>query len=240
MYRKDKYARDRVMKSARLLLPHVKDTDTVLDVGCFTWEARKYFPRSVNYIGIDQKAYHAKTKVVDLNHGFEPIPCQAALCLETLEHLLDPEDTLQSIDKSLSPQGKLVVSLPNETTIFHRLRSLLGVVDAQCFHGEGKHLHLPSLKQCRKLIRNNFELESESYYISPSAFGSQQSWVGQILCWIPDGVHQFLADRFPSLFARGFIFLCRKKGASLEASGGQPETSSYRPTPERPQQIKLN
>lgn len=238
MYRKDKYARDRVMKSARLLLPHVKDTDTILDVGCFTWEARKYFPRSVNYIGIDQKQYHAKTKVVDLNHGFEPIPCQAALCLETLEHLIDPADTLESLSKSMSDHGKLVVSLPNESTLFHRLRCLFGTVDAGCFSSEGKHLHLPNLKVSKSFLSQFFEIERQLYYISPNAIGSQQQWVGRILGFVPDSIHQLLADRFPSLFARGFIFLCKKKSTGQETSASVLPTE-HRPTPERPPQLNV-
>ena len=210
MYRRDRYARDRVMKSARLLLPWIKDIDTILDVGCFTWEARKYFPRSVNYIGIDQKAYHKKTKVVDLNHGFEPIPCQHALCLETLEHLLDPQDTLESIHNSLSDVGYLVVSLPNENTLFHRIRALSGISDAECFSSTGKHLHLPSLKQSRFFLAEKFEIQKEVYYIAPTACGSRNEWVGKILSLIPDKIHQLLADTFPGLFARGFIFLLKK------------------------------
>ena len=213
MYRRDKYARDRVMKSARLLLPFTKDTDTILDVGCFTWEARKYFPRSVNYIGIDQKAYHKKTKVVDLNHGFEPIPCQAALCLETLEHLLDPEDCLHSIESSLHPSGYLVVSLPNESSLFHRLRALFGIVDGECFSGQGKHLHLPSLKQSRLFLQKSFDIVSEKFYISPTGCGSRQAYIGKLLSLLPDKLHQILADSFPSLFARGFIFLLKKKNS---------------------------
>ncbi len=211
MYRRDKYARDRVMKSARLLLPYLKDGDTVLDVGCFTHEAKKYFPRAVNYIGIDQKAYHKNTRVTDLNHGFPPIPCQAALCLETLEHLLDPEDTLQAILQSIGESGFVVISLPNEASIFHRLRCLLGTVDAEAFSSQGKHLHLPSLRQARNFVSQAFLIQDEKYYISPSAVGSRNAWVGRLLGLIPDRVHQSLADAFPSLFARGFIFLCKKK-----------------------------
>ena len=211
MYRKDLYARDRVMKSARLLLPYTKDTDTILDVGCFTWEARKYFPRSQTYIGIDQKKYHKDTRVVDLNHGFEPISCQHALCLETLEHLIDPEDTLQSLYDSLPESGYLVVSLPNEATLFHRIRGLFGRMDGECFSGQGKHLHLPSLSQCRIFLSRKFLIEKEIYYISPTACGSRESWVGKILGLIPDCIHQFLADKLPSLFSRGFIFLLKKR-----------------------------
>ena len=215
MYKRDKYARDRVMKSARMLLPFLNpddhNPDTILDVGCFTQEARKYFPRAVRYIGIDEKAYHKDTKVMGLHHGFEPIPCNHALCLETLEHLLDPEDTLISIQKSLADNGHLVVSLPNESTIFHRVRCLLGIVDAGCFQSEGKHLHLPSLSQARVFLSKFFQIEKELFYISPSGCGSRNEWVGKILTLIPDVMHQFLADRIPSLFARGFIFLLKKR-----------------------------
>ena len=215
MYRRDKYARDRVMKSARLLLPYLSQDDknpsTILDVGCFTWEARKYFPRSVKYIGIDQEKYHPQTQVMNLHHGFQPIPCNLALCLETLEHLLDPEDTLQSIYDSLPENGYLVVSLPNETTIFHRLRTLMGICDAECFSGEGKHLHLPSLKQCREFLGKKFLIHSEYNYISPTACNSSHSFLGSFLRLIPDTIHLWFADRFPSLFARGFIFLLKKK-----------------------------
>ena len=210
MYERDRYARDRVMKAARLLLPFLKDNDTILDVGCFTQEARKYYPPWIKYLGIDQAQYHRDTKVVNLNHGFEPIPCAHALCLETLEHLIDPGDTLESIYNSLPDHGVLVVSVPNEATLFHRIRCLFGIVDAGCFEGSGKHLHLPNLAQARRFVSKRFHIVSELYYISPSACNSGQAWVGRILGLIPDGVHQWLADRLPSLFARGFIFLLKK------------------------------
>lgn len=210
MYRKDKYARDRVMKSARLLLPYLNDNDTVLDVGCFTQEARKYYPRWIKYIGIDEKAYHRDTIVTDISHGFSPIPCSAALCLETLEHVIDPRDVLESIYNSLPDGGMLVCSVPNEATFFHRIRCLFGTVDAECFSSKGKHIHLPSLRQARTLAREKFQVVSELYYISPSGVGSKQEWIGRILKLIPDWMHQWLANSYPSLFARGFIFLLKK------------------------------
>lgn len=226
MYKRDKYARDRVMKAARLILPHVKDTDTILDVGCFTWEAKKYFPRSVKYIGIDQKKYHSQTQVVDLNHGFEPIPVAHAICLETLEHLLDPQDTLESLLLSIQEEGYCVVSLPNENTLFHRLRALFGTVDAECFAQEGKHLHLPSLPQSRAFLAGKFEIVKELYYISPTACGSRQAALGQLLSLLPDSFHQFLADSWPCLFARGFIFLLKKRSGGLICRLEKLETQS--------------
>lgn len=214
MYKKDRYSRDRVMKSARLLLPYLKDNDTILDVGCFTWEARKYYSRSISYIGIDTQKYHPKTILLDLNNkeALESLPkCNQALCLETLEHLVQPSIVLSSISKVLADGGYLVVSLPNEATLFHRIRGLLGTLDAECFQDEGKHLHLPSLKQTRKFVSSFFDIVDTKYYIAPSGCGSRQKWVGVILSLLPDAFHQFLADRWPSLFARGFIFLLKKR-----------------------------
>lgn len=238
MYHKDKYARDRVMKSARLLLPYLKEGDTVLDVGCFTHEAKKYFPRTTRYVGLDATAYHPQTKVVDLNFGFEPVLSSHILCLETLEHLVAPAKALESLDDSLAPCGALVVSVPNEITLFHRIRCLCGIADAACFASEGKHLHLPGLKQARKFLTTRFDIVLEQYYIAPSAIGSSQQWVGRILSLIPDGIHQWLADKFPSLFARGFIFLLKKKGAIL--AGGDAQSSQSRPAPQRPQAIDVS
>ena len=211
MYSKDKYARDRVMKATRLLLPYLKDNDVILDVGCFTQEAKKYFPPWVKYIGIDEKAYHKETRVVDLNCIGDPIPCSHALCLETLEHVLRPHEILSFLRKSVDDNGYIVISLPNEATLFHRLRCLFGVVDAQTFSDEGKHLHMPSLKQCVTFLQSTFDIVCTKFYISPSAVGSQQQVFGRILTLIPDSIHQLMADTFPSLFARGFIFLLKKK-----------------------------
>lgn len=213
------------MLSARMLLPYLKDGDLILDVGCFTQEASKYYPPWIKYVGLDQAKYHKNTQVVDLNHGFEPVPCSHALCLETLEHLVDPQDCLESIYNSLPDGGLLVCSVPNEATLFHRLRCLCGVVDGECFSGSGKHLHLPSLQQARSFFAKTFEIVSEQYYISPSAQGSRQVWVGRILSLIPDDVHKFLADRLPSLFARGFIFLIKKKSTEIVRTNSNTDST---------------
>ena len=202
----DPYALARLKKSIKLcdILPN----HSVLDVGCHQEEARQFIPKSCNYVGLD----HIKGDNFDggfnLHQKFDRI-----LCLEVLEHLTQPISTLESICNHLAPEGILVVSLPNEATLFHRIRCLLGTVDAECFSHQGKHLHLPSLSQCRSLLLSSGYpiIDCEEYYISSSAAGSRQAWVGKILSLIPEKLQQLLADRFPSLFARGFIFVCKKK-----------------------------
>jgi len=218
MYHRDPYARARVMKATRLLLPFLKPGNTVLDVGCYTQEAKKYLPYDVKYVGVDGESFHKDTVVVDLNGPVTLPPFHYALCLETLEHLLHPSHILQDIVRGLPEEGRLVVSLPNEATIFHRMRSMLGTPDAECFSDKGKHLHLPSLRQAREFLSRFAQIERELYYIAPSGEGSRQAWIGRLLRLVPDCVHQWLADSWPSLFARGWIFQLKTRLSSQSSS----------------------
>lgn len=205
----DPYALARLKKSVELA--DVKPGMKVLDVGCHHSEALQFLP-SCKYWGIDNFQYDENTIVQDFDGGIKStLKFDRILCLEVLEHLAKPVSTLLSIRDSLEEDGLLVVSLPNEASLFHRMRCLLGIVDGQCFQEGGKHLHLPSESQSRKFLSLYFEIVYQQSYIAPSARGSHQEWVGRILTLIPDAIHQYLADAVPSLFARGFIFVCKKK-----------------------------
>lgn len=199
----DPYALARLRKSCELL--NAKPGMSVLDVGCHQMEARQFL-KDTEYVGIDTLTGYEIDGGFSLDQKFDRI-----LCLEVLEHLAKPLSTLLAIRESLEDDGLLVVSLPNEASLFHRMRCLLGIVDAQCFQEGGKHLHLPSESQSRKFLSQYFEIVYQQSYIAPSARGSLQEWVGRILTLIPDTMHQYLADAVPSLFARGFIFVCKKK-----------------------------
>ena len=199
----------RIKKSVELL--DAKEGMTVLDVGCHKQEASNYLT-GCKYLGVDSEKLHPDTYQIDIDGGFKlKEQVDRILCLETLEHLLMPGGTLQSIHTHLRDQGLAVVSLPNEATVFHRIRSLLGTVDAECFVYGGKHLHLPSLRQCRRFLSEQFQILEEAYYISTEARGTRQSWFQHVLRLFPKRLLQLLANLFPSLFARGFIFKLKKK-----------------------------
>lgn len=204
----DPEALNRIMKACRLL--DCKKGMTVLDIGCYRQAARQFLPTD-SYFGFDCCNFSQGTIVRDLETGFlwdSKVP--RILCLEVLEHLKTPSQVLRSIHDSLSNEGIAVISLPNEATIFHRLRSLFGIVDAECFGERGKHLHLPSLKQCRTfLTENGFEILSEDYYVAVSH--SRQKTISGLLKAIPPKFLESFAKWCPALFARGFIFKLKKK-----------------------------
>jgi len=203
----DPDAQRRIKKACELL--DAKDGMTVLDIGCHKQEAARYLPEKALYCGVDYELIHPNTIKMDIDGGFKfPKVVDRILCLEVLEHLTVPWGALQSISLTLSDTGIAVISLPNEATLFHRLRCLFGIVDQECFSGAGKHLHLPSLAQSRKFLSEFFVIENEAYYICKEARGVRQSWPKMLLRIVPRYLFQFLAETLPSLFARGFIFKC--------------------------------
>ena len=200
----------RIKKAVALL--DAKEGMTVLDIGCHKQEAFQYLPDGIKYYGVNDTVLVPNTIRLDIDGGFTmPLQFDRILCLEVLEHLECPQGTLQSISKCLKDDGVLVVSLPNEATLFHRLRCLFGTIDQQCFNFPGKHLHLPSLKQSRWFLSDLFKIEKEDFYITKEARGSHSKIVAGLLKLVPSHLLQLVALVCPSLFARGFIFKLRKR-----------------------------
>ena len=71
---------------------------------------------------------------------------------ECLEHIKNPSMHLEKIKSRLTNNGYMVVSLPNENTLYHRILSVLGFgVDTYAFK-LFKHLHMPTIAQSEKFL----------------------------------------------------------------------------------------
>src|SRR3990167_5160237 len=222
----DPYAVARVKKACELLQKHCP-RGTVVEVGSFEELARKFLPLRYDYFPFDCKSYTQATNLIDLEHSFNLIPCDAVLCLEVLEHVKNPHKILNRLCRFVKQKGILVISLPNEVTAFHRLRALAGIVDGACFERSPfKHLHLPSLSQSRAFLEQSGKIIDFWPYINSSAKGSRQAtWVGPLIRLLPDWVWQALAHWLPSLFARGWIFVLKPHQNAL-VSDCKPAASS--------------
>lgn len=200
----DKYAVLRLEKSVSLA--DIRPGMSVLDVGAHKGELASFMPDEVLYLGIDHLNGYDIDGQIDVMGKWDRI-----LCLETLEHLKYPKKTLKEISDHLRDDGIAVISLPNEATLFHRIRSLLGTVDGECFGEDGKHLHLPSLHQSMEFLSVEFHISQVIPYFSLNLNNSRQSWLEPIAKLIPNRLFELLGGLLPSLFARGFIFVCKKK-----------------------------
>ncbi len=219
MYEDDKYARLRIKNCAELLLPFIKNTSKVLEIGCYTAEILDYLPENTDYTGIDfdvdatKFAKQKGAKIVYVNFDKEEINLSdkfdIIICAEVLEHLIDPPAMMKKIKELLKNDGVVLLSLPNENTIYHRIMSLLGYGVDMCAFQLHKHLHLPTTAQNEAFVAKYFKIVKKTSYINPSAKSSRSEWIGSIATLIPDGVWVTLANTSPGLFARGIVFLAR-------------------------------
>lgn len=221
MYKEDRYATQRITAYLKLIKPYLKSGSRLLDVGCYTAEIYDCLPKDIEYYGLDfddealKIASSKGAKVekirfdeeeIKLNNRFDII-----IVAEILEHLKNPQELLKQLEALLDKNGIIIISLPNECTLFHRIMCFLGRgVDMYAFKLY-KHLHLPTIFQSRAFVSIFFETLNEVYYINPSGKGSRWEGLGKITSKIPDKFWLCLANMFPGLFARGVIFLCKHK-----------------------------
>lgn len=203
---------------------------SVLDVGGYTADNLKYWLiqgeniKKIEYHVADydtQAGKIAKSRgaiphYYDLNIDnllklFPTKKFDLIICTEVLEHLLDPHRQMDYFKKLLKPNGKVIISLPNENTIFHRIYSVLGLGIDQYPFVLYKHLHFPTVKQSFDFVKNYFTVIDKSYYMNFGGGGSRFGYFGKVFTLIPDSIWRYFVDRFPSLLARGTVFYLSKK-----------------------------
>jgi 2-polyprenyl-3-methyl-5-hydroxy-6-metoxy-1,4-benzoquinol methylase len=91
----------------------------VLDVGCAS-----------GYLGLKLSERGCRVWGVDLNAAeqlpFGPRQFEVVIAADVLEHLADPEQALRMLVNALTPDGTLIVSLPNVANFSIRLPLLFG------------------------------------------------------------------------------------------------------------------
>lgn len=222
----DKYVKLRLKACAKLLEGKIKPGSKILEIGCYTASLLDFLPKGVDYYGIDfdegaiaiAKSKGAKVEKANLDNqeiGFA-FKFDVVICSEVLEHTINPPRLMQNIKQLVKDDGFIIISLPNENTIYHRLMSLFGLGIDMCAFELYKHLHLPTIKQNKEFVNKYFRILKTDYHINPSAKGSRAQAAGKILTLIPDCLWFFLARLFPGLFARGIIFLCCLKDKNVK------------------------
>jgi len=203
--------------------PYIKSGSRILDVGGYTGDLIPFVKKGVGYFIVDadrpalQVARKKGARVKQVFFDEEEISFNgvkkfdAIICTETLEHLKDPKRHVDTFKALLKEDGILVISMPNENSIYHRIMVFLGFgVDSHIFELY-KHLHFPTVSQILKFLGENFEIIKVDYYINPSGAGSRFSFLGKVFMFLPDDFWYFLARFSPSLFARGVVVLCKLK-----------------------------
>jgi len=202
--RLDKYSRNRI------LIEWVGCGKCVLEVGCSTGYMSQFMKgRNCAVTGVEVDAdaaryaadYCEEVHVLDLNSPewitrFSENRFEVVLLGDVLEHLVNPARVLSQTRKILSPNGSLVISLPNIVHWETRVNVLLGQFNYEsCGTLDHTHLRFFTLKTAQELI------ESAGYRIvrfHPAIGGRMTGHLRPI--W------QMLAKMLPGLFAFQFLF----------------------------------
>ncbi|MEW6305439.1 MAG: methyltransferase domain-containing protein [Verrucomicrobiota bacterium] len=110
----------------RLMRPHLKPGDTLVDLGCGQGRLLAEFAQGItgHFHGLDisfKLTALAKTRLDEaliVQGDVERLPWadagfDAVLLTEVFEHLLAPQDALREIRRILKPQGHLLLTIPN-------------------------------------------------------------------------------------------------------------------------------
>ncbi len=216
MYEADKWVRLRFNIYKSLLLPFLKNGVRLLDIGCYMGDLLVILPSFVDYYGIDNdksalliaKKRGAKVTKLDLENEQIPLTEEFDIIIATelLEHLKNPEELVLQMKCLLKKDGVVLISLPNECTLYHRLKVLLGKgIDGTGF-APYYHLHFPTMKQNDEFIEKHFEIVEKCYWVHIGVGGKLES----ILSLFPYRIWLRLANLCPSWFTRGVIYRCQK------------------------------
>ena len=193
----NKYIKRRYDIAKQMLSPHYNSK--VLDIGCYDG----YFLSTLDGIesyGIDNDIEALKIASNKVNFAishdisnkqlpFAKDSFDFVVCMEVLEHLKDPDKLMVEIRRVVKAFGTVLISIPNENTIWHRFKSVIGLgVDGTGFDGN-YHLHFPTIKQSDTFVKKYFKVKRKKY------------WVYGVPEWL---------KVFPGLFARGVIYECHR------------------------------
>ncbi|MCG6201300.1 methyltransferase domain-containing protein [Psychromonas antarctica] len=122
-------------------IPPPLGTPRLLDIGCGSGDSFSAIKDSANWaidgVDISHEMVKEATQVYpDINVQIANATClpfpdntfQAVVSLGTLEYITDYKRALKEAYRVLTPQGNLIVSIPNKQSIFRRLRRLENII----------------------------------------------------------------------------------------------------------------
>ena len=204
---KDKFMREQFIMPVRVIRRLPKERNyKLLDVGASTKFLEKLLPENVKYYSLDCTGKH--NWVFDLEKGKLPIKSgffDIVVCLETLEHITNPESVIKEILRVGKKEAIFILSMPNDYNFVLRFYYLLGkktnIQKPFKTVTEHLHIHVPRVKDIINFFSEYIKIE-EVYYGWSSRTGLRASGITGQIYKIIDGFINVLAKIYPSLFAR--------------------------------------
>lgn len=195
---------------------------TVLEVGCGIGSNLRVFNRDNSTIGIEglgAAVTEARSRGLPVSAGNLEVPLGVetgrvdwVLCLDVLEHLVNPWGLLTEIRRVLRDKGRAIINVPNHFTLSGRIRLLFGHDLDVCGYfperheWENPHVRFFTYRGIRDMAHaagfRISEDRSEHFPAFPKLASLRRLGLG----WaVPH-----LARMRPSLFAAGFFLIIQK------------------------------
>ena len=154
----------------------------LLEIGCGGGHVLRMFPEQ-QLTGVDvsgEMLEKARRNLAGLDatllkgdvaqHGLADRSFDGIVCTEVLEHVVDPNHVLAEIARLLAPNGKAVITFPNDrlinaakTLIRRSGLARVGPLRRIEWGGDHYHFHVWSLAEMRSLLEQRFRIEQESH-----------------------------------------------------------------------------
>lgn len=209
--------------------PRVRAARSILDVGCGGGAILHALDkRDARLCGIEVSAEAVAAldargfegAVVDLEKGALPYPSDTfdvVLCYDVFEHLFAPDVLLKEIRRVLAPDGAALLCVPNTLNAFNRLVFALGdyvdIMDTSHRTSElfSNHIRLFSKKLYERFLTEGAFDVTERHFYFPPEFTDPKFRLPRQLAKLVTAPR--LPQLLPSMFALGFLYVCRKNGA---------------------------
>ena len=199
------FLQNKFKQVAKLISPS-KDLK-ILDIGCNDGTIRNFLSEDIEYFGVDidnkliQQLQQKKIKAKQADLNNEQLPFQFErfdyiLMLDIIEHVINPQELLQQAKQRLKPEGKIIITLPNDYHILNKLRFLFNRHLTENPFAPFGHLHYFPIKTGENFLKGNgFKILRKIPIptTKPEIF--------------PQSIKNILGKNFPQSFARDVLYL---------------------------------
>jgi SAM-dependent methyltransferase len=201
---------------------------TVLEVGCGLGHNMEIFNGDNRVLGIEglpDAVAQARMRGLDVRQGDLEAGINAGtgtadwvLCLDVLEHLVNPMNLMVEIHRVLSEKGRVVINVPNHFDLTGRIKIFLGHdLDVHKFFPESNqwenpHLRFFTYRGIRELATGaGFEVVDD---VSGKFWSFPKRAIVERLGL--ESMMRMLARIRPSLFAGGFFLVAEKQATGID------------------------
>ncbi len=227
LLQRDKDNRSHIIKELVFLKHKYKiKSCKILELGCGLGQNLEVFKED-NFVqgveGLENVVYAAKSLGLDIieanlenNLNFPNNSQDWIICLDVLEHLLNPLNLMLEIERILKKDGKAIINVPNHLTWTGRLKILMGAgLDVHNFFPDSEdwnnpHIRFFTFAGYKKLIKSaGFTItdnRSFQFYTVPLSKYINRIGLSPLV--------YFIAKKQPSLFTGGFFVVLEKNRSS--------------------------